>query len=99
MPKWFPDRKVWGGGLIGLAAYGLVFFGNSTGWWHVDYEAMKAAFGMLVLIVGSQYQIPPSLRDRLRHLNDQVISFAQALPAPKADAAQAPVQARAPPAP
>ena len=83
MPPWFPDRKVWGSGLLGLVAFGVVVLGNQTGWWHLDYEAVLTMLGTIAFVVGSAYQIPPNLRDRLRHINDVVMQAAGLVPAPQ----------------
>ena len=83
MPTWFPDRKVWGSGLLGLAAFAIVMLGNLTGWWHLDYSAVFTMLGTIVFVVGASYQLPPSLRDRLRHLNDEVMQAAKLVPAPQ----------------
>lgn len=62
--KWMPDRKVWVGGLTGIAAWVLA---TQLG---MDMETATAVAGGVMMLV--QYLVPPSVKDILKRVDDTV---------------------------
>lgn len=71
MSKWIPDRKLWGGGLTAVIAWLIV-------------QAVQAYTGRvlppgtdekLAFVIGlvAAYALPPSARDILRHIDEDIV--------------------------
>lgn len=70
---WVPGRKVIASGLAGIVAYFILWGATKAGvQLPVDQTALTG-----IIIWGVAYLTPPSLRDVLRRLNDDVVKAAQ----------------------
>ena len=62
--KWYPDRKVWAGGLAGIISFLLMKF--------FDFNTDDAALYTTLIIATSQYFIPKSTWDKLKVINEDI---------------------------
>lgn len=72
--KWIPDRKVWASGLTYVVAFFIVqaFEAYTGADVPTEMEALlPGAIGYLVA-----YVVPPSLRDTIKRLDNEVIAIA-----------------------
>lgn len=72
--SWLPDRKIVAGGVAGIVAWGI-----AAGLKHYGVELDANAQTMLVgLVTGLiAYVVPPSQRDILKRLDDNLVQIAQ----------------------
>lgn len=74
---WLPDRKIVAGGVAGIVAWGI-----SAGLKHYGVELDANAQTMLVGMVSGlmAWAVPPSQRDILKRLDDNLVQIAQNSP-------------------
>jgi len=77
MGRFVPDRKVWAGGIAGVVAW-AVMLGLSMAGVQVPPEAQPLIMTIVVTAMG--YLVPPSQRDIVKRLNDQLVAVAAADP-------------------
>lgn len=77
MGKWLPDRKVLAGGLSGVVAWGIMLGLSMAG---VPVPAETQALLVTVISTAMGYLVPPSQRDIVKRLNDQLVAVAAADP-------------------
>jgi len=65
--KWIPDRKVWAGGLAGVAGF---LISQAIG---MDAEQAAGIAG--ALWAAASYFIPPSVKDIVKRLDDNARAF------------------------
>lgn len=68
-----PDRKVLAGGISGLIAWALIFVAGRYGV-TVDVTLQPAIVGAVTVLMS--YIVPPSQRDIIKRLNDQLVQMA-----------------------
>lgn len=78
MGKWFPDRKVWAGGLFSVLAFFVILGLNSYMDAGIPFEA--TFFVALGFGKAAEYFLPPSLNDVLKRLDNDVVAIAGASP-------------------
>lgn len=72
--NWIPDRKVVAGGLAGIITWAAMLAAGQFLGVHLDpslQPAIATAVGTLIA-----YATPPSLRDKIKRLNDEVVAIA-----------------------
>jgi hypothetical protein len=79
MSKWIPDRKVWTGGLFAVLAFLAVLALNS--WAGTDIPLEAGAFIALGLAKALEYILPPSLLDKIKRVDNDIVAIAAASPA------------------
>lgn len=70
----WPDRKVFAGGVAGLATWAAVWAASRFGF-VVDPALATALVPLVSSVIG--YITPPSQRDILKRLNDELVKIAQ----------------------
>jgi len=76
--RWIPDRKVLAGGLAGLLAWLVAMVASRYGF-PLTPEQQTYVAGAIAWAVA--YFVPPSKRDIVKHLNDDIVRMAQDDPA------------------
>ncbi len=77
--SWLPDRKVWASGLTGVVAWFIVYFAGHYFNLAIPSDVQAQIAGGLGLLVA--YIVPPSTRDTITRLNDELVKIAAADPA------------------
>lgn len=74
-PTWPPDRKIWAGGLASLVAWGILY-----GLGRAGVALPPELQAMLVPAVGYviSYVTPPSIRDIVTRVNNDIVKLANA---------------------
>lgn len=93
MSKWIPDRKVWSGGLFAVVAFLAVLASNT--WAGTDIPLEAGAFIALGIAKVLEYFLPPSLLDKIKRINNDIVAIAAASPASKVSAEVGSVAAKA----
>lgn len=70
--KWIPDQKWFAHGFVGLVVFGAVLVLAHFGIVVAPDEALAL---ILVLSLAVHYLVPPSLQDKLKRLDDDVVQI------------------------
>jgi len=75
--NFLPDRKVWAGGIAGIAAWGILGVATHYGiTLPIDPAMLAGTIGWLIA-----YIVPPAEQDIVKRLNDDIVKMAQNDPA------------------
>lgn len=77
MSKYIPDRKILAGGLAGIVAW-AVMLGLGFAGVQVPAETQALLTTLIASLIG--YLVPPSQKDIVKRLNDQLVAIAAADP-------------------
>lgn len=75
--SWFPDRNVLSGGLVALVGWIIVAL---AGYWGLDVPLTLQAMLPAVLGYVVTYLLPPSVRNVVARVNDDIVRLAAADP-------------------
>lgn len=84
--SWLPGRKVLAGGIGGVVAFGILSVGKHYGIdpqpWADLIMPPPGTFNVMAILTGGitagiAYIVPPSAKDVVNHLNDDIIAMAQ----------------------
>jgi hypothetical protein len=86
--NYIPDRKIWAGGLSGIAAWAVL---QVLAHYNVTLPNPPFSPEGLAAVIGwiASYLIPPSMQDKVKRLNDDVVNFAKNSPEAPAEAKEA----------
>ncbi|SMC43338.1 hypothetical protein SAMN06297251_102156 [Fulvimarina manganoxydans] len=80
MSKWFPDRKVLGGGMSAIVAFLLIQIASAAG---ADIPAEWQAILPTAIGYAVSYLLPPAARDVIARMDDALVEIAAADPKSK----------------